>query len=60
MTKKYYELVASAFAEQMELKADPKRVEMMKILAFSLSEKFAADNPRFDRVRFLESCRVRL
>ena len=38
MTRKNYVAIAAAFAEQSDLKRDPKRRQMVKILAYALAE----------------------
>jgi uncharacterized protein YqgQ len=55
-SKRDYEAVAAIFARQRELKGDPKRVQMIEIISHELADYFAAENPRFDRARFLQAC----
>ena len=56
-TKATYEMVASilATAEENSEISDPERA----MLADRFAERFAGDNPRFDRERFLTACGVR-
>lgn len=57
MTRKDYQLIAQVFANVGEI------VELSETigadLARNLAEALQADNPRFDRARFLEACGVK-
>ncbi len=56
MTRKDYQLIAQVFANVGEM------VELSETigadLARNLADALQADNPRFDRARFLEACGV--
>jgi len=71
MSKKHYVAIADTFRPIVEtLKAGKIRsdvassdwnvysgeIKVLELLARELSEAFAADNPKFDRARFLKSC----
>jgi hypothetical protein len=60
MSKKDYVAIAAVFRGQVETKADPKRVQMIRILAHGIADVMARDNSRFDRARFLQACGVML
>ena len=57
MTRKDYQIIAQVFANVGEM------VELSETigadLARNLAEALQADNPRFDRARFLEACGVK-
>jgi hypothetical protein len=57
MTRKDYQLIAQVFANVGEI------VELSETigadLARNLADALQADNPRFDRARFLEACGVK-
>lgn len=57
LSKQNYVEIAKIFAHQRGLKRDPRRVQMMDILAFALADYFAKDNAKFDRARFLKACK---
>lgn len=56
MTRKDYVLIAAAVREERERfsNRNPGADDLVRALADSL----AADNPRFDRARFLKACGV--
>ncbi len=61
LTKKYYEMIASAIAaEHAQRKHWGEHVhnEAIESIALNLASAFAADNPKFDRARFLKACGV--
>lgn len=49
MTRKHYIKFARMIAEMLD-RSEARR------MAFALCEEFGADNPRFDRSRFLKAC----
>lgn len=57
MTRKDYQLIAQVFANVGEI------VELSETIGADLARNLAnalqADNPRFDRARFLEACGVK-
>ena len=64
MTKKHYTLIADAIAESVdayaELDTAGDMVRMaLRDVALSIADTLEADNPRFDRNRFLVACGVR-
>lgn len=61
MTKKDYELIASAInAERYSTISQGSNQALTALdgLSYVLAGKLAADNQRFDRVRFLAACGV--
>lgn len=58
MSKKDYVAIAAVLNQQMDTKADPKRVQMIRIIAHALAGEFQKGNQRFDRMRFLQACGV--
>ena len=57
MTKKDYQAIARAIYRQCELRMECAPVQdAMGGLVEELSAVFAADNPRFNRARFVEAC----
>lgn len=55
MTRKDYNLIAAAIARASQA---PGYAERNKFVAMELADSLAADNPRFDRERFLKACKV--
>jgi hypothetical protein len=55
MNRKDYELIAKVIANSQGL----TRKGVIDTLARRMAEALQADNPRFDRVRFLEACEVK-
>lgn len=69
MTKKDYEAIARVFSDMRASYFDGSRPHLseserqcgayaVKRSAVSMCDVFAADNPRFDRSRFLKACGV--
>jgi hypothetical protein len=66
LSKKDYEAVAGIVKRAREVAANKAIHEpnawvgganiMSKAIALGVADYFAADNPRFDRVRFLKAC----
>lgn len=54
VSKKDYQAIARAIYQTWE--DTPDSDETMGLLINRLSEIFAADNPRFNRQRFIEAC----
>lgn len=52
MTKKDFEAIARI------LKSKDGRIDAVEMIAEDLADLFAADNPRFDRDRFIEACGI--
>ncbi len=59
MTRKYYETVAALFAHMEKEQDSISATQMRHVLARLLAVEFAADNPRFNRSRFLAACKVK-
>ena len=66
MTKKHYELIASNIREVYEYQKDndgrgSKAIKQgaIRVVADSLADSFAFDNPRFNRERFLTACGIK-
>lgn len=59
-SRKEYEAVAQAIAHEVERNGgEPNGVEVvLASVAGSMARWFAQDNPRFDRERFLQACKV--
>ena len=55
MTAKHFRTIAAAIREQRSVTPDTDR-ETLAQTAKRLAEAFRADNPRFDRERFLIAC----
>lgn len=53
MSRKHYEQIAAEIAEARNLRIDTGERVAIDIVAARLANVFAADNPRFDRGRFL-------
>lgn len=59
MSRKDYEVVATEFIGRMANPTVPSESRQTLIaLANSLADRFAEDNPRFDREKFLTACGV--
>jgi hypothetical protein len=62
MTRKDYVLIADTIKGSMNYEQtftnNPTRAEAIKFLAITLASTLEADNPRFDRIRFLNACGV--
>lgn len=60
MTRKDYEVIAKAIAEQVERNGGEVNDTLLSLtsLAGTLCREFAKENPRFDRDRFLTACKV--
>lgn len=61
MTKRDYQAIARAIYQTREMiYRDPSHDEVRDLLLADLAERLsdvmAADNPRFDRERFIEAC----
>jgi hypothetical protein len=59
MTRKDYQMIAGAFAESLDrVDGGHQMSEWLAVsgAALAVSDVLAADNPRFDRVKFLEAC----
>jgi len=54
MTRKHFELIAAAIAAQVPAVGHSAAL----LIAASLADDFAFENPRFDRQRFLKACGV--
>jgi hypothetical protein len=55
MTRKHYILIANSLGSHMRFeRGDSKAQEVIYLTAQELSHALHADNPRFDRARFLE------
>jgi hypothetical protein len=61
MTKKDYELIAKAIETSGSMyfnQNEAEKVSAMIEFAYSIATSLKEDNPRFDRVRFLEACGI--
>jgi hypothetical protein len=61
MTKKDYIAIARALNVQLvgwTIAESPDAAKIVAGIADEISDLFAADNPRFDRARFLQACGV--
>jgi len=61
MTKRHYERIARVIAlryAEAEAISDATRVALVAGIATDLAAIMAADNPRFDRARFLAACGI--
>lgn len=63
MTKKYYEMIAGALWRSKPLailnpKIDAVRQSVYDMCVHNIADVCAADNPKFDRARFLKACGV--
>jgi hypothetical protein len=62
MTRKDYVLIADtikgAINYEQDFNNNQEKVNGFKHLALALSSTLEADNPRFDRIRFLDACGV--
>lgn len=57
MSKKHYNAIAAAIREEIDSSLPRGARDMAaKRIAVRLCETFMADNPRFDRDRFLTAC----
>ena len=54
MTKKDYQAIARAFYQTGQ--ETLRESETWQILRRKIADVFAADNPRFNRARFMEAC----
>lgn len=61
MTRKDYELIASAINQQVRNAAEIERspIENLQCLVEGLANRFAAENPNFNRDLFLSACGVK-
>lgn len=62
MTKKHYEMVAHQLSDTRRVNAQlafgPQAEAVRVYVAEALADEFAADNPNFDRAKFLKACGV--
>jgi len=57
MTKKHFEAIAAIFHTQMSNPTIPHESRVTLIATAQMqADYFAAENPRFDRARFLKAC----
>jgi hypothetical protein len=60
MTRKDYQLIADTFAKFGKIRDLDQSINWSGAdLARNLADALQADNPRFDRARFLEACGVK-
>ncbi len=60
MTRKDYQLIANTFAKFAKIQDLDQSINWTGAdLARNLADALQADNPRFDRARFLEACGVK-
>ena len=57
MTKKDYIVIAAAIRETRDQEFDHSAIEAIDRVAERIADKLQADNPRFNRQRFLEATR---
>ena len=58
MSRKDYVAIAEAIARLRDNYTDPTVRSSFALVALELADALAADNPRFDRDRFLVACHV--
>jgi hypothetical protein len=58
MTRKDYVAIAAAIKETGKYHEHDDAADALAFLARDLAATLAADNPRFDRARFLKACGV--
>lgn len=58
MTKKDFEAIANSIAREARIAA-PEQMFTIRMVASSIAATLTAQNPRFDRERFMEACGVR-
>jgi hypothetical protein len=59
MTRKDYQLIAGIIAENQKQFAEGEEGNsLLFILSHQFASELQADNPRFDRARFLKACGV--
>lgn len=68
MSKRHFEAIARIIRTQVEAieqSGDPKSSQYsrtvasgIEFVARGLADAFASENPRFDRARFLQACRI--
>lgn len=57
MTKKDYEAIARVIARNTRIAdGDASRLSAVALIADGIADAMAADNPRFDRRRFVAAC----
>lgn len=56
MSKKDYQAIAAAFYRAGQITLREHEDETWQILRREIADVLAADNPRFDRARFIEAC----
>lgn len=59
MTRKDFEAIAEAIAKEADLARDPSNFFQTRMVASAVAGALSASNPRFDREKFMEACRVR-
>lgn len=57
-SKKHYIAVAATVAELLSLTVDCDERRGIEFLVVRLAEIYAADNPNFNREKFLEACGI--
>lgn len=58
MTRKHFIAIAAIIAGDYACCANDGERNRVRGIALSMSDVFFASNPRFNRARFLEACRV--
>ena len=59
LTKKHYKRIARII-RNAKLVHEYEGAKAIERIEFQLRQYFAEDNPRFDRVKFTEACRVKV
>ena len=59
LSKKYYKRIATIIRDTKALYGC-ECTKAIERIEFQLRQYFAEDNPRFDRVKFTEACRVKV
>jgi hypothetical protein len=56
--KRHYEFLANLFNYELEVRSDETEKNVIKGMARLLASRLSADNPKFDRTRFLKACGI--
>lgn len=57
MTKSNYEVIANAFYTEMIQLETVKQADWWNDIVSTMANKLEIDNPKFDRVKFINACR---
>lgn len=59
MTRKHFEAIAAAIAQEARIAPDPAAFFQTRMVASSIASSIAQFNPNFDREKFMDACGVR-